>query len=90
MGGVDRNDQIRWYYRVRSKCRKHYKYVFWFLFDLAITNAYILYKSHPDHRRMTMLDFRVTLAKELIGTYILQQEENRPPFHLWVIAYTLL
>ena len=78
MGGVDRNDQLRGYYRVRSKCRKHYKYVFWFIFDLAITNAYILYKSHPDHRRTKMLDFRVTLAKELIGGYCNRKRTGRP------------
>ena len=38
MGGVDRNDQLRGYYQVRLKGRKYYKYIFWFLFDLAITN----------------------------------------------------
>jgi hypothetical protein len=32
MGGVDYNDQLRGYYHVRLKCRKYYKYIFWFLF----------------------------------------------------------
>ena len=45
MGGVDHNDQHRQYYHVRLKCQKHYKYVFWFLFNVAITNAYILKKE---------------------------------------------
>ena len=31
MGGVDQNDQLRGYYHVRLKCRKYYKYIFWFL-----------------------------------------------------------
>ena len=48
MGGVDQNDQLRGYYNVRLKCRKYYKYIFWFLFDLAITNSYILTKRHTD------------------------------------------
>ena len=30
-----------------SKCKKHYNYIFCFLFDLAITDAYILWKSNP-------------------------------------------
>ncbi len=30
MGGVDHSDQLRGYYHVRLKCRKLYKYVFWF------------------------------------------------------------
>ena len=35
MGGVDTNDQFRGYYHVRLKCHKFYKYIFWFLFDVA-------------------------------------------------------
>ena len=42
MGGVDRGDQLRGYYHVRLKCVKNYKYIFWFLFEVAVTNAYIL------------------------------------------------
>ena len=28
MGGVDKGDQLRQYYRVRSRCIKNYKYIF--------------------------------------------------------------
>ena len=42
MGGVDLGDQLRKYYSVRLKCTKNYKYVFWFIFDVCITNAYVL------------------------------------------------
>ena len=66
MGGVDRNDQLRGYYHIQLKCRKYYKYIFWFLFDLAITNLYILYHEQPDNRRVTLKEFRVSLAHELI------------------------
>ena len=31
MAGVDKGDQLRQYYRVRTKCLKNYKYIFWFL-----------------------------------------------------------
>lgn len=78
MGGVDRNDQLRGYYRVRLKCRKYYKYIFWFLFDLAITNAYILHRSCPGVRGMKMKDFRVTLANELIDTFKGKKKAGRP------------
>ena len=40
MAGVDKGDQMRQYYRVRTKCTKYYKYMFWFLFDVTVTNAY--------------------------------------------------
>ena len=43
MGGVDEADQLRGYYHVRLKCTKNYKYVFWFMFDVATTNSFILY-----------------------------------------------
>ena len=45
MGGVDCGDQLRGYYRCRSKSRNFYKYIFFFLFDVAITNAYLLLKT---------------------------------------------
>ena len=47
MGGVDKGAQLHSYYRVRLKSRKYYKYTFWFLFDVAITNAYILSNYTP-------------------------------------------
>ena len=78
MGGVDQNDQLRGYYHMRLKCRKHYKYIFWFLFDLAITNAFILYRTQPGNSKRTLKDFRTTLAKELIDTYCSRKRAGRP------------
>ena len=43
MGGVDRGDQLRGYYRCRVKSRKFYKYIFYFLIDVA--NAFILHQG---------------------------------------------
>ena len=39
VGGVDRSDQLQSYYHVRLK---YHKYVFCFLFDMVVTNSYIL------------------------------------------------
>ena len=47
MGGVDHNDQLRQYYGIRIKGRKYYKYLWWFLFDVAVTNAYIHARTIP-------------------------------------------
>lgn len=49
MRGVDRNDQLRQYYHVRLRGRKYYKYIFWFLLDVSITNAYILFSNYANH-----------------------------------------
>ena len=81
MGGVDKGDQLRKYYSVRLKCTKNYKYVFWFLFDVSITNAYILSGYVPS--TPTSLDqgklknFRVRLAKALVGNYNSCQKGRR-------------
>ena len=51
MVGVDKADKLRKYYRVRCKTWKFYCYVFWFLFDSCIVNAFVLiqacYRSYP-------------------------------------------
>ena len=70
MGGVDRGDQLRGYYCCRTKSRRFYKYIFYFLLDVAITNAFILYKNYSSNSAHKCLkDFRVQLATELIGDY---------------------
>ena len=55
---------------MRLKCTKNYKYIFWFLFDVSITNSYIFHLF--DVRTgtpMTLKQFRMKLAEQLIGTY---------------------
>ena len=78
MGGVDRGDQLRGYYSCRTKSRKFYKYIFYFLLDVAITNAFVLYKYYaPSSKYKTIRDFRVQLAKELIGDYCSRRRAGR-------------
>ena len=77
MGGVDRWDQLRGYYNCRTKRRKFYKYIFCFLFDVAITNAYILYKHCSSHHPMRVKNFRLKLATELIGQYCSHRRAGR-------------
>ena len=79
MGGVDRNDQLRQHYSVRLKGRKCYKYVWWFMFDVAITNAYIVCKNHTCLSVPTLKNFRIILARELIGTYSSRKRRGRHP-----------
>ena len=70
MGGVDKNDQLRGYYSVRTKSRKSYKYLFWFLFDVAVVNSFILYGLSPATERMKRSKtFQVELAHQLTGSY---------------------
>ena len=78
MGGVDRGDQLRGYYSCRTKTRKFYKYIFTFLLDVAITNAFILMKHHcPSCPFANIKSFRLQLAKELMAEYCSRRRRGR-------------
>ena len=82
MGVVDKGDQLRQYYQVRSKCKKNCKYVYDFVFDTFITNAFIL--SHHyiptslPSSKQTMKEYRLWLAEQLIGNYNSRKRSGRP------------
>ena len=79
MGGVDKSDQLRGYYHVRLKSSKNYK--FWFMFDVAITNAFLLHRYSPTSRSKTSQAYKqlqLTLAQQLIGTYNSRKQPGRP------------
>ena len=73
MGGVDKGDQLRQYYWVRSQCMKNYKYIFDFVLDSSITNAFIFSFSYSPTTlpttHKTLKVFRLKLADQLIGQY---------------------
>ena len=78
MGGVDRGDQLRGYYNCRTKSRKFYRYIYFFLFDVSITNAFILYKNFCQAiKHKSFKDFRMHLAKELMGNYCSRRRVGR-------------
>jgi hypothetical protein len=54
MNGMDKSDQTRPEYPTYRMCKRWWTYVFYFLLDLAIANAYILMKESPNHQ-MSML-----------------------------------
>ncbi len=71
---MDRGDQLRGYYKCRVKSRKFYKYIFYFLLDVAITNSFVLQlgwspRAGPHNAIKTIKAFHLQLAQELIGSY---------------------
>ena len=56
MGGVDRNDQMRSYSSIRLRSNKYYKYLFWALLDVSVTNAIILCMNYTDIKPNTIND----------------------------------
>ena len=72
MGGVDLADQLRHYYSVGRASRQWYRYIFWFLIDLSICNAFILYNTYrlgQGQAKVKQLTFRTNLAKQLIAGF---------------------
>ena len=76
MNGVDRADQIRTEYPTYRNSKKWWHYLFWFVFDLGIANAFICMKESVAHQLktrtgrekfITQLNFRKELAKSLVG-----------------------
>ena len=73
MGGVDLHDQLRGYYSLGKKSKKWWRYLFWFVMDLSIVNAFILEKKAINHPSRTQLAFRIELAKDLIADFSSRQ-----------------
>ena len=73
MGGVDLNDQYQSYYPSGRCDKKWWCFIFWFLVDASVCNAFIMEGMSPhlpssrSHR--THLQFKLELAKQLIGGY---------------------
>ena len=76
MGAVDHGDQLRGYYSCRTKSRKFYKYIYHFLTWRSPT--LILYKHfHSNPKYKSIREFRLQLARELIGDYCSRQRPGR-------------
>ena len=69
MGGVDQGDQLQSNYYTGWTTRKWYRYVFWFLLNICTCNAHILECVHQGNNKRKQLQFRLALAKQLIGNF---------------------
>ena len=73
MGGVDLADQLRSYYKVGRPSKKWWRYVFWFLLDVTMVNAWIIYSASthvpPARRGYDQLHFRSDVAELLRAGY---------------------
>lgn len=84
MGGVDLNDQLRTYYPVGRKSMKWWRCCFWYLFEVALLNAYLLYKSMPrpqgSPKPLDHFTFHLSIARALCqgGTATRQAPEGGP------------
>jgi len=85
MGGVDKSDQLLSYYGFPHRTIKWWRRAFYHLLDLAVVQAYILYRQSPQSgRHLRHQQFRVELAKELLhsaGEEVIQtaNPQSQPP-----------
>ncbi len=72
MGGVDLHDQYIALYRFSFKSKKYYMRLVWHLFDMALVNAYLIYKRScnalhiPAGKQNKLAQFKYRVAKCLM------------------------
>ena len=81
MGGVDREDQFLSYYGFPHHTVKWWRRPFFFLFDTAIVNSYIIYCTSQTGRRLSHEQFCITLAKQLLRSSPAQETASHGPHH---------
>lgn len=76
MGGVDRFDQVRNTYSVGRRSKRWWLRVFYFLLDVSITNACMLYSQTSRSAKLTHLEFRVAVARGLIAGFTSRKRKS--------------
>ena len=82
MSGVDLLDQKTAAYKLdcKSSGGRYYLRLFFDLMDISVVNSYAIYKvMYP--KGMELLDFKIVLAKSLIGIYN-SRSRNTPVSHV--------
>src|SRR5678816_3110210 len=72
MGRVDLADMLIKLYRINFKSRKWYTRIFYYLLDLSVVNAWLLYRRvHVSKgllkKNMPLVDFKTDIAQELMN-----------------------
>ena len=101
MNGVDHADQLRSTYNTARKSLKWWKYLFFFLLDVSIVNAYLLMRESENHKLSTknnkekprtQIEFRMNLAHQLLGGFTGKRKRTpdiQPPAQLqqhWLVV----
>lgn len=87
MGGVDRGDQLRGYYHNQVRSRKFYKYIANFMFGVAVTNAFILYRIKNPGKNTKLKKFREVLAVQLTKNYCTRRTAGRKSHIIQPLPY---
>ena len=82
MDGVDLLDQKTAAYKLhrKSSSGRYYLRLFFDSMDISVVNSHIIYKK-LNPKGMELLDFKIVLAKSLVGTYN-SRSRNTPASHV--------
>ena len=70
MGGVDLTDQLKVTYELdRKHSFRFYLRVFFDLMDIAVVNAYVIFRKLRNEKQMTLFDFNYIVCRGLIGGF---------------------
>ncbi len=69
MRGVDRGDQLVSYYSIGRKSKKWWRKIFFYLIDVCILNALVMYSRSAFSRGMDMYHFKMELAYRLVDGF---------------------
>jgi len=79
MGGVDKFDQLRERYEIGRRSVKWWHRIMYFLIDLAIVNAFVMWKLSKPNAKHDQLTFRLHLARQLIGQHTSRKRKGNVP-----------
>ncbi|XP_072163549.1 piggyBac transposable element-derived protein 5-like [Diadema setosum] len=86
--GVSHANQLRLEYPSSRTSNKWWHYLFWFIFDTCMANAYIIMKeTYIQHnsgslagtRKMCTLEFKKNLAKQLVSEQMMNGKKRKSP-----------
>ena len=77
MRGVDIYSQRESYARIGRKTARWWPHLAWFMIDMAINNAYVLYNLRTG-RKLTPTQFREQLMVALVGDFTQRKKRGRP------------
>lgn len=96
MGGVDKHDQLVSYYRMHMKSKKWTLRMIFHAFDMAVANCWLEYINYanvlkiPKNRQLALLDFKSSLAEELILVGRPTPQENVAVHHQHRLVFQML
>jgi len=82
MGGVDKFDQLRERYASGRRSVKWWHRIFYYVIDLAIVDAFIMWKMDKSSANHDQLTFRLHLVRQLVGEHTSCKRKGRAPTFL--------